>query len=188
MKKFVCLIFVLIFSLCILLAGCRATPADNGVFTSAYTDTASMDSVELEENATIRAIQVQNYTNNNPKAKKVYGGCYIDDDKVLHVLFTKKVKHATIDDINELTNNSVTIEVCEYTLDELYELKEQISDKIADCDKQLDVSTVAVSEQQNRVVVRIKDCTDEKIELFKKEISDSDALAFGSGYIKKVDK
>lgn len=184
MKKTAYFVFVLSFILCILLAGCRAVPNDNGVFTSAYTDTASTDGTELEDTATIRVLQVQNYINSNPKAQKSYGGCYIDDDNVLHVLFTKKVKSATINDINELTKNSVTIELCEYTLTELYELKEQISDKIADCDKQLDVSTVSVSEQQNRVAVRIKDCTDQKIELFKKEISDSEALTFSSGYIK----
>lgn len=184
MKKTACFVLIIFFGLCTLLAGCRARPDDNGVFTGAYTDTASTEGTESEDNATIRAIQVQNYINSNPKAKKSYGGCYIDDDNVLHVLFTKKVKSATINDINELTNNSVTIELCEYTLTELYELKEQISDKIADCDKQLDVSTVSVSEQTNRVAVRIKDCTEQKIELFKKEISDSDALTFTSGYIK----
>jgi len=131
------------------------------------------------------AYYVQDYVENNKAARKRYGGCYIDDSGELHVLFTKKAKSRIKNKIKELTAERVIIETCDYTLDELTKIQDYVGDFMSN--EKLDAKTaiiaddireVGVYEQYNRVVVGIKDRTDEKIELFKELISNSDALEF----------
>ncbi len=146
--------------------------------------TLSTKLTTLDE-ANINAEFLQNYIDSNKTAQQCYGGCYIDDDNKLHVLFTSETQDSIINAVNTITNNSVVIENCEYTLNELEMLKEKISDimvselrdnevsEIAD-----DIVAVGLYQKQNKIFVQIKNCTKEKIYLFRKRILDSDAIVF----------
>lgn len=182
MKKSVCFITILCLTLCVFFTGCsKVQPNDSGYFAKASAQTGKQ--TELENKAIINSLRVQTYIDGDSKAQKSYGGKYIDDDKILHVMFTEKVKEYVIEEIGALTQNSVTIEVCEYSYNELTELKDYIKgciSKDADNSKIAEISnsiiSVVVYEDMNKVKVRIKDCDDEKIALFKEVISDSDAV------------
>lgn len=138
-----------------------------------------------QDEANINASYIQSYVDKNLSAKQSYGGCYIDDSGKLHVLMTKTTESNVIDTINAITNDSVVYETCNYTLDELIALKEYIISIILTetTDTELvkiidDIVAVGVYEQNNSVFVEIKNCSDEKIDIFKEKISSSNLIVF----------
>lgn len=146
----------------------------------------------IEEEASINATYLQNYIDCNNIAKKAYGGCYIDDEGNLNVLFLENVQNYIIDDVNVMTENKVILKNCKYTLDELMVLKDYISQFInyESTDNVLsnlyeNIVAVGIYQKENKVFVRLKDCSNEQIETFKKNISDSSAIIFeqSDGYV-----
>lgn len=141
--------------------------------------------LSLEDISSTNATYLQSYVEGNDEIKEIYGGCYIDDSGKLHVLFTKNTKSDVINNVNTILESSVVNETCKYSLDELMLLKEHISNTITSNENNIKINnlsesivTVGVYEQYNKVIVRLKNCNDEKINLFKSLISNSDAIMF----------
>ncbi len=148
-------------------------------------ETTVSTELTAEDEASINASYIQNYIESNETAKQSYGGCYIDDNGKLHVLFTENVANSVVNSVNTMTENNTVYETCEYTLDELTALKEYISAimtaEIADiklAEIAEDIVAVGVYERQNKVFVEILNCTNEKIAIFKEKISSSDLIVF----------
>lgn len=145
-----------------------------------------------QETVGATASYLQSYAKNNNLAKDIYGGCYIDGDGNLHVLLTQK-KQDVVDTMSMIADNSLMYDLCCYTLDELTDIKDNISEMISNFDELQccclslnDIVSVGVYEHENRVIVKLKDCSEEKIGEFKSKILDSDALEFecSNGYKK----
>ena len=140
--------------------------------------------IQAENMATINATYLQKYIKSNETAKQTYGGCYIGDDHKLHILLTQNAKDSTIDNINLMMENSAKFESCKYSLDQLMALKECISDLWNNnTDSSVAyimnyVESVGIDEMNNCVVVGVKSCNQEKINLFKTYVSNSDAIKF----------
>lgn len=194
MKKFISVIIII--SMCLSVTSttvlAESVGLDGGELLKQYaTQNDSSDEVSTTteltvlDQANINAEYIQNYIDSNEVAQRFYGGCYIDDDDKLHVLFTNDVENDVINNVNIMTNDSIVIEKCVYTFDELEILKETISDimiseLLDDNTAEIanDIVAVGLYQKQNKVFVKIKDCKKEKIELFKKLISDSNAVVF----------
>lgn len=159
-------------------------------------DTAVSTELTAGDEASINASYIQRYIESNETAKQSYGGCYIDDNGKLHVLFTENVANSVINSVNTMTENNTVYETCEYTLDELTALKEYISGfmsaEITDAELAEianDISAVGIDEFSNKVFVKIKNCNEGKIQFFKDYISNSNAIVFKNsiGYQNTVD-
>ena len=202
MKKFISVIVIIAMLLSTIstMVSAESLELDGGELLKQYVnqnDTSDEVSTTAEltvlDQANINAEYVQNYIDSNEAAQRFYGGCYIDDDDKLHILFIGGVNNDIINNVNIMTNDSVVIEKCVYTFDELEALKEAISDimvsellddKTAEIAN--DIVAVGLYQKQNKVFVKIKNCNNEKIELFKKLILDSDAIVFedSDGFVK----
>lgn len=163
---------------------------------SVVDDATISTELTAEDEASINASYIQSYIESNETAKQSYGGCYIDDNGKLHVLFTENVANSVVNSVNTMTENNTVYETCEYTLEELTALKEYISgfmsaqitdaelSEIAD-----DIAAVGIDEYNNNVFVKMKNCNEEKIQFFKNYISNSNAITFKNtnGYQNAVD-
>ena len=139
----------------------------------------------LQDDAVLDVEYLQRYVDDNEDVKKVYGGCYIDDNKKLHVLFTEDVDENEINNINKTISSDIVYETSRYTIYELNALQENvvnyISKETADLVlKELieDIVGVGISQERNTVFVEIKNCNEKKIDIFKKMISNSSAITF----------
>lgn len=144
-------------------------------------ETIMSTELTTEDKAAVNAAYLQSYIDSNVNAEQAYGGRYIGDDGKLHVLFTENVQNSIIDSVNTMTESEAIYEQCEYTLDELIALKEYIGECLLNFDKtnqNVDVVSVGVYEQYNKIFVGIKDCNQEKIKTFKKYITNSAAVEF----------
>lgn len=133
------------------------------------------------DDISVSAAYLQKFIESNIVARQTYGGCYIDDSNNLHVLVTKNASKSSIDNINLITENRAIYEECEYALDELIALKEYINHRVLECDstiQNVDVVSIGVYEQYNKIIVGIKECSQEKIEIFKKNITNSKSVQF----------
>lgn len=161
------------------------------IFESAVSDNVKVSAETANETiSSVNATYLQSYIDSNATAKQTYGGCYIGDDDKLHVLFTNNVVDNTIDTIKMMTENKAVIERCQYSLDELMALKEYIGDLWDNTEPFIveimnDVMSVGVDEMNNRIVVSIKNCNQDKINLFRKYISNFAAIEFEDtkGYV-----
>lgn len=145
------------------------------------------------DKASVNATYLQSYVESNGIAKQAYGGCYIGDDDKLYVLLTDKAAENTIDTMKEMTKNTIVIEECQYSLDELMALKEYIgsfwdSNESIIAEVMKDVMSIGIDEMNNRIVVSIKDCSEDKINLFRKYICDFSEIEFEDtqGYLPKA--
>lgn len=180
-KKFIsmfiiCTMFISVFSIDALAAKSylsggqllKSYVVDNDIFdgVNASTEILSRDDVSVS------AAYLQKFVESNSVVRQIYGGCYIDDDGNLHVLVTKNTSKSSIDDINIITGNRAIYEECNYALDELIALKEYINQRVLECNstiQNIDVVSIGIYEQYNKITIGIKECSQEKIEIFKKK-------------------
>ncbi len=120
------------------------------------------------------------------KTKKTYppyfGGMYFRDsnnkDYVILLTDTNRVIKDAFIKMCSLTPENITFKLCEYTLNELFDLQEQIIDSPNFFEK-WDVLAVCADQKENKVVIRFNGKSDvNKINLFKTEISDSPMIDF----------
>ncbi len=138
-----------------------------------------------QDKAIINIDYLQKCIEKNEKAYREYGGCYIDDEQNVHVLFTENVDKEVINNINETISSNIVYETSKYALNELVELQETITNYISkettnpELEKLIeDIVGIGINQEDNIVFVGIKDCDENKIKLFKKEILDSTAIVF----------
>lgn len=163
---------------------------------AAFNEMVAPSNLKAQDKANVNAMYLQSYVDSNDKAKQTYGGRYIDNNGELHVLLTEGAQTDIVDDINKMTENCVITETCENSLDELMALKDYVSDLMTTerTNPTLniitnDIMAVGIYEHLNKVVVKIRNCNDEKITLFKNLICDSDAIVFEDieGFETKLD-
>ena len=145
----------------------------------------SLKEFSAQDEAIINAEYLQSYIESNEMAKKSYGGCYIDDNQKLHILFIENAEKNVIATVDSITQNTVIYEKCKYTIGELVAIKNHIENFMNTAVSDVEISSIAndivavgIREDKNVVFVGIKNCTNEKIEIFKKKICASEAIAF----------
>lgn len=112
-----------------------------------------------------------------------FGGATIGEDGHLIVYIKGDTIKAKIDLESRSQSSDFTIKSCEYSLNELTELKSQLAE-LFNQDQYTDELTwvaVGISPKKNRIIVRLEDCSAEKIALFKSKISNSPAIIFEEG-------
>ena len=126
-----------------------------------------------------------------------YGGAYIDEDGKCIVLLTK-INDAIIQSYEETGEfDNCEYKKCDITYAELTKLSEELNESIANLktsgsamenaelkDLVDSITGVGIYTNRGRVVVSIVDCTDEKIQTFKRTIKDSKYIEFenSTGY------
>ncbi len=152
---------------------------------STILQTSEKKELSLEEESSIKAMYISSYIQNNDNVAEKYGGCYIDSNGELHILFVSGTESSIINKVKTMAENDVVNDICEYSLEELNSLKEYISNLISNETTNLDLANikkdivgVGIYEQYNKVFVEIRDCDSKKVELFKNLISSSEAIVF----------
>lgn len=110
-----------------------------------------------------------------------YGGSYIDENGNLVVYVTDETAEQTIAVLAESLGNSTVYKECNYSFNELHSIMDTINNFMRNpTNKALatNIRQFCILDAQNIVEVKIRDISDEQIELFKKEIVDSDAIVF----------
>lgn len=112
-----------------------------------------------------------------------FGGATIAEDGHLIVHIKGDTIAAKIDLASRSGSNDFTINSCEYSLNELTELKSKLDEYFIQGQYKDELTWVAVGimPRKNRIVVRLEDCSAEKIALFKAKISNSPAIIFEPG-------
>ena len=132
-----------------------------------------------------------------------YGGVYLKNDE----LFVKltNTDSDVISYIEKVTNSTINYEKCDTSLNEMEAINEYILDYIENFqepeNEELNeivssIVSIAICIGNNEVRVGIKECDDEKIDLFRKYILDSECVVFKNdsecanhvSYIKPGDK
>lgn len=134
------------------------------------------------------------YNDDTKKYDDSYAGSYINDEGELVV---KLIKSSNVDEskVRSVTENEkLILESAKYTYNELIEMNDLISSKmyqnsindvsLTDNEKNILslITSVGISQSQNRIIVSIKDLSEKNIQDFKKYILDSDAIIFQKGY------
>lgn len=112
-----------------------------------------------------------------------FGGATITDEGTLLILVKGDTIKAKEDLISRAKSNNFTIKSCQYSLNELSKLKLGLADYFhqEQYRKELGWVAVGIRPSENKVFVRLKECSPQKIEEFKSKISDSDAIIFEFG-------
>lgn len=119
----------------------------------------------------------------NNKNSDWYGGMYLSDDKLV-ILST--VENNSL--LSEFLDDDILVKTAEYNYDHLVEVQQEICDKLYEPDDSLKATGLperfvlcAIFEDQNRVTVAFEDFTEDDIPVFKKFITDSEAVTLTSG-------
>lgn len=109
-----------------------------------------------------------------------YSGAYINENGVLTVLVTNKSEKNIKDLHQRAKTKAFNIQECKYSLDELRTLKEELSKKFKDKNLKKDLGWVStgIVLKDNKVEVRLSNCSNFYIEKFKNTISDSPMIQF----------
>ena len=105
-----------------------------------------------------------------------FGGFYIDDnnDPIIYITDLKYKDYI----YQQIGNNHVITKQCKYSYKTLLDIMEQINKTPTDDLKKTSAHSIKLDIINNRVEVEMKDCSLEKIEQFKINILDSQALFF----------
>lgn len=112
-----------------------------------------------------------------------YGGMYLSDDKLV-ILST--VENNSL--LSEFLDDDILVKTPEYNYDHLVKVQQEICDKLYEPDDSLKATGLperfvlcAIFEDQNRVTVAFEDFTEDDIPVFKKSITESEAVTLTSG-------
>lgn len=173
MKKVLSLILVAMLAVSFVVSSASAveTEIDNSVQENAA---ASYDELMSSFSCT--------YSGNGEKIyPDYYGGSYINDEGQLVVYVTNDVQRPTV-----LSDNSdVIYEPCAYSYNELLSVMETLNDyKFSYPDDAIanNFNQFGLYDSENRVIVRLDDLSDERVNEFKENVCDSDAIEFKQGY------
>ena len=117
-----------------------------------------------------------------------YGGCFINDQKQLVVLVTDENGQAQIKSMTENAANLV-LKPCKFSYNQLKQAMDELNDYQTKNDNDISNNFLLyyLSESQNAGIVEMQECTPEKIEEFKKNVSDSPAIQFKQAKGKPID-
>lgn len=111
---------------------------------------------------------------------RYYSGAYIDGEGALTVLVTDTSEKSISDLQQRAKSSAFKVKECKYSLDELRELKDELSIKFKNKELKKETGWVSVGIvlRDNKVEVRLSDCSDLYIEKFKTLVSDSPMIQF----------
>lgn len=128
------------------------------------------------------------------KYNDYYAGSYMDDNGELVVKVTENSSEI-VDEIESVTDNeNINIKTANFSYNELNEINDLISKKmlqksdnstlLSEKEKEIIefISSTRISQEQNKVIVAIKEISNDKIAAFKKYITASTAVTFEQGY------
>lgn len=144
-----------------------------------------------EENTNLINYFIENYNNISRSNYEVedsfpyyYGGSYINASGELVVLVTENGSQSksNLDVISNIANDPI-IESCEYAYTDLNDIMECIMTKLKELRETKSsyseqVKCWAIDDEENCIYVYLKECNDEVIEWFKREISNSESIVF----------
>lgn len=110
-----------------------------------------------------------------------YGGSYINENGKLVVYVTDGAAEQAIEILAESLGNGTEYKECNYSFNELHSIMDTINNFMRNpTNKALsaNIRQFCILDDQNTVEVKLRDISDEQIELFKKEVVDSDAIIF----------
>ena len=147
--------------------------------------------MELEIESTMRASYLESVMKSRNQYSDYYGGCYLNNGELIVKLTD------TSDDViayfKDILGGTINYEKCVASLSELEMIHNHVLNYVKNCDKNTDelaksIISIAIYIKQNKVCVAIKDCTEEKISLFKEKIIDSEQIIFEStqGYVNET--
>ena len=147
--------------------------------------------MELESENNQRGLYLESVMKTRSQYSAYYGGCYLKKGELIVKLTD------TSDDVvsyfRDVLGGTINYEKCSATIDELKAIKAHIENYIETKDAREDelvqsIVSIGTFVKQNKVQVCMKDCTEEKIALFKKLITDSEHVLFEStqGYVDEV--
>lgn len=119
-------------------------------------------------------------TEDNTIYPQYYGGAYINENGVLTIQVTNKSEN-NIKDLQQRANTTAfNIQECKYSLTELKTLKDELSVKFKDKNLKKDLGWVStgIVLKDNKVEVRLSNCSNINIEKFKNTISNSPMIQF----------
>lgn len=140
----------------------------------------------MDESKSLDVFQELNGTVNYVRATgeivypRYYSGAYIDGEGVLTVLVTDASEKCISDLQRRAKSSAFKVKECNYSLDELMELKDELSIKFKNKELKKEIGWVSVGIvlRDNKVEVRLSDCSDLYIEKFKTLVSGSPMIQF----------
>jgi len=133
----------------------------------------------------MQSVQLSNVMETNTEYTSYYGGCYVDNVKVV-VLLTE-MNEDFISFCRNYVSENASYKLCEVSLAELDAIYETIIDYkrsyVKSDNNELNtlvdsIVSGGIGVMENKIAITMIDCTDEKIALFKKYIVDSEYILF----------
>lgn len=109
-----------------------------------------------------------------------YGGCYIDENNQLVVYVVSDTTQAKAR-VLSMTDNAVITKVGQYSYNELKRIMKVIGDysqQNAGSTLVSNMATVSLMDMENHILVKLYDCSEQRINEFKSTVIDSPALVF----------
>lgn len=113
----------------------------------------------------------------NNKYPPFYGGAYIKNDSIT-LLITQKTPYAELNNIITFPFQRINLEKCEFSYKDLLTVAELLKDLFFSAsnketrDKIVGWQSFYLSIPDNKIIIRLYECTNEKICLFKKHFCD----------------
>ena len=117
----------------------------------------------------------------SPVYPDYYGGSYINDAGILVILVTDEKAAANHLAGLNLDGNTYTMQPCVYSYQELRAVLEQMNAYMrehSDSPIARNVVSFALNTEKNAITVKLAECTEEKIQEFRRNIYDSHSLLF----------
>jgi hypothetical protein len=110
-----------------------------------------------------------------------YGGAYIDRQGVLVIFTSENVDEAKKDFAVKTKNENITIKTCKYSFRKLTETMDTLNTFVLDNldnDITKNITSFALIDSENKIVVELIDFSQEKIDEFKKNVSSDSCIEF----------
>lgn len=191
-KKIICYLFICVFLIMSNISVSAANTEKSGgdiieelyeEFT--YEQQIGETELQLDDEKSMLASYIDNMMNSNAEYSKSYGGVHLKDGNVT-VMLTEE-DSAVFSFIENNIESSIVYKQCDVSLEELEAINEYILDYLqyftmteneALNEMVESIVTTAIYVDQNVVSVGIKECSSDKVDLFKKHIIDSENVVF----------
>ncbi len=155
----------------------------------------STSAMDLEYENNMRATYLESVMKTRNSYSTYFAGCYLKNGELV-IKLTDTGKEI-VSYFDNTVNGSANYEKCSASLDELTAIKSHIENYVANSSESEDevvnklidsIVCVATYIEENAICVTIKDCSEEKISLFKELVINSEHVIFESteGYVDDV--
>ncbi len=119
-----------------------------------------------------------NLAEDKPNYPNTYGGAYINSDGNLVVYMTEEHFKDNLKNLKD--SKDIIFENCKYSYNKLTDLMNVMNKYVLENnnDITLNIKEFGIKDDKNCIVVRLSDCSNEKVDDFKKQILDEEAIQF----------